>query len=90
MTASQTTADARRWAALSAAFLADPSLMPGWRARLKELRRVDEAEAPDPVDALIARLAADGLWLADVCRLYDIDDDTRRKVAERLVAMTKP
>src|SRR5689334_15973711 len=41
-TANQTTADAQRWAALSAAFLSDPSLMADWRARLAELRRVDE------------------------------------------------
>ena len=38
----------RRWGALSAAFMSDPSLMEDWRARLAELRAVDTAEAADP------------------------------------------
>src|SRR3954452_7102242 len=66
-------ADARRWAALSAAFMTDPSLLEGWRAKLAELCAADRDESTDPVTALIVRLAADGLWLADVCRLYTID-----------------
>ncbi|UEM19292.1 TetR/AcrR family transcriptional regulator [Skermanella mucosa] len=79
----------RRWAALSAAFMSDPSLLDGWRDRLKGFRAVDEAECEDPVGALVARLAADGLWFADVCGLYDIDAETRRLVADRLVALTR-
>ena len=66
-----------RWGALSAAFMSDPSLLKDWRARLAEMRTVDMAEADDPVDLMVARLAADGLWLADVCGLYGIDDDMR-------------
>ena len=62
--------------------MSDPSLMEGWRARLAELRAVDMAEADDPVGLMVARLAADGLWLADVCGLYGIDDDMRRRIAE--------
>ena len=55
--------------------------MEGWRARLAELRTVDMAEADDPVGLMVARLAADGLWLADVCGLYGIDDDMRRRIS---------
>jgi AcrR family transcriptional regulator len=79
----------RRWGALSAAFMSDSSLMEGWRARLAELRTVDMAEADDPVGLMVARLAADGLWLADVCGLYGIDDDMRRRISSRLIALTK-
>jgi AcrR family transcriptional regulator len=87
-TVSEPGCDGQRWAALSAAFMADPSLLEGWRARLAALRAVDRAETDDPIGALIARLAADGLWYADMCRLYDIDEETRRQLLDRLVAMT--
>ena len=86
---SEPEAEIRRWAALSAAFMSDPSLLDGWRGRLKGFRDADRAECADPVDALVARLAADGLWFADVCGLYDIDAETRRQVADRLVALTR-
>lgn len=78
-----------RWGALSAAFMSDPSLLKDWRARLAELRAVDMAEAADPIDLMVARLAADGLWLADVCGLYGIDDDMRGRIADRLIALTR-
>jgi AcrR family transcriptional regulator len=79
----------RRWGALSAAFMSDPSLLDGWRAKLADLCLADRAETDDPVGLMVARLAADGLWLADVCGLYGIDDDMRRRIADRLVALTK-
>lgn len=79
----------RRWGALSAAFMSDPTLMADWRARLAEQRAADAAEAADPVGPMIARLAADGLWLADVCGLYGIDEEMRRRIAERLMALTR-
>ena len=79
----------QRWGALSAAFMSDPSLMAEWRATLAEQREIDAAEAADPVGLMIARLAADGLWLADVCGLYGIDDDMRRRIADRLIALTE-
>ena len=79
----------KRWGALSAAFMSDPSLMADWRARLAEQREIDAAEAADPVGLMIARLAADGLWLADVCGLYGIDEEMRSRIADRLIALTK-
>jgi AcrR family transcriptional regulator len=79
----------RRWGALSAAFMSDPSLMADWRARLGEQRAADAAEGTDPVGPMIARLAADGLWLADVCGLYGIDEDMRGRIADRLIALTR-
>ena len=87
--ADEAVSDQQRWGALSAAFLSDPLLLDGWRARLAGLRAVDQDESADPVGALVARLAADGLWFADVCRLHAIDGDTRRLVVERLLSMTK-
>jgi AcrR family transcriptional regulator len=42
------------------------------------------AEAPDPVDATIVRLAADGLWLADLFGLAPPKGKLRRAVLERL------
>jgi AcrR family transcriptional regulator len=42
------------------------------------------AEAPDPVDATIVRLAADGLWMADLFGLAPPTGKLRRAVLERL------
>jgi hypothetical protein len=57
--------------------------------RLAELRAVDMAEAIDPTGLMVARLAADGLWLADVCGLYGIDDEMRGRISNRLIALTR-
>jgi AcrR family transcriptional regulator len=46
-------------------------------------KRVVEA-APDPVDATIVRLAADGLWLADLFGLAPPSGPLRRAVLARL------
>src|SRR4051812_25106619 len=51
--------DIQRWAALSAAFMSDPSLMDGWRAQLAALRAIDMKETDDPAGLMVARLAAD-------------------------------
>jgi AcrR family transcriptional regulator len=49
----------------------------GWQKRIV-------AGAPDPVDATIVRLAADGLWMADLFGLAPPKGQLRRAVLERL------
>ena len=51
-----------------------------WQARLSE-------ESDDPVLATVARLAADGLWLADLLGLAPPSGELRERVIERMVAL---
>jgi AcrR family transcriptional regulator len=48
------------------------------------------ADAPDPVDATIVRLAADGLWLADLLDLAPPTGRLRRAVRARLDELGGP
>ena len=41
----------------------------------------------DPVEATVARLAADGLWLADLLGLAPPEDHLRERVLARLLDM---
>lgn len=46
------------------------------------------ADGPDPARATLARLAADGLWLADLLGLAPPTGDLREQVIERMLALT--
>jgi AcrR family transcriptional regulator len=50
-----------------------------WQSRL--------AAADDPAKATLARLAADGLWLADLLGLAPPSGDLRASVIERMIAL---
>ena len=72
-------------AGLLAALVADPQVLgavgerhAGWQDRVA-------SEGGDPVDATVARLAADGLWLADLLGIAPPEGDLRRRVLARLV-----
>jgi hypothetical protein len=47
------------------------------------------AAAPDPVDAWLVRLAADGLWYSDLLGIAAPQGDDRRRLVERLLALTQ-
>ncbi len=71
---------------LLAALAAEPGVLASarshygeWQARL--------AEGADPVDATVARLAADGLWLADLLGLAAPEGDLRGHVLDRMLAL---
>ena len=49
-----------------AALIADPSLLVAVRRQYGIWQDRVEREGRDPVDATVARLAADGLWLAEL------------------------
>lgn len=55
----------------------------GWTAADRADREVD------PLDLTVARLAADGLWLATLFGLYDVRGDRRAAVVDRIVELTR-
>ncbi|MGF7184614.1 AcrR family transcriptional regulator [Desulfitispora alkaliphila] len=44
-----------------------------------------ENEGVDPIEATIIRLATDGIWLAEIFDLYNIDDETKNEIYQRLI-----
>ena len=70
--------------ALLAAMVEEPGALERVRERYGEWQaRI--ADADDPVRATLARLAADGLWLADLLGLAPPTGDLREKVLERML-----
>ena len=48
-----------------------------------------EREGRDPVDATVARLAADGLWLAELLGMGPPTGELRERVLERLLELAE-
>lgn len=69
---------------LVAAIAAEPERMSKVRERYAAWQERAIASGPDPVAATIVRLAADGLWLADVFELGAPDGALRERVLARL------
>lgn len=88
--AGQSKADYEHFSAMSAAFVSDMSLLHIWRDGVSKALAVDATEANDPVYTTIARLAADGMWTSDLYGTYGLESDQRKRILERLVAMTRP
>jgi AcrR family transcriptional regulator len=89
------TATTRPSSARDAAFIAvaatRPELMAPWRELAAEWLAEDRADDADAVDLLVARLAADGLWLADLLGVYGVENSRlRRRVVARIRALTTP
>ena len=74
-------------AGLLAALVADPQVLAAVRERHAGWQDRVAAEGGDPVDATVARLAADGLWLADLLGIAPPGGDLRRRVLARLVEL---
>jgi len=81
-------AQSKRWVALVGALVQRPDLLEPWRDLIAPAPAEDRAEGTDVVAASIVRLAADGLWLADVLGTQPFGRGQRRKVIDRLRAMT--
>jgi AcrR family transcriptional regulator len=71
--------------ALIGAIAAEPEALAPVRERYAELQ--DRVAAEGGVDATVARLAADGLWLADLLGLGPLHGELRERVLERLVIL---
>jgi AcrR family transcriptional regulator len=70
---------------LLAALVAEPAVLEIVRARYREWQARLEAESADPVAATVARLAADGLWLADLLGFAPPSGALRDEVVARLI-----
>jgi AcrR family transcriptional regulator len=70
---------------LLAALIADPAVLAMVRDRYTTWQDRVVTEGGDPVEATVARLAADGLWLADLLGLAPPDGELRERVLARLL-----
>ena len=70
-----------------AAFTADPSVLVKARERYAIWQDRVEREGSDPVDATVARLAADGLWLAELLGMAPPRGRLREQVLSRLLEL---
>jgi len=68
-----------------AALIADPSLLVAVRKQYGIWQDRVEREGRDPVDATVARLAADGLWLAELLGMGAPTGELREQVLRRLL-----
>src|SRR4051812_21028401 len=73
-----------------AALIADPALLGSVRAQYRIWQDRVEREGGDPVDATVARLAADGLWLAELLGMGPPQGPLRDRVVRRLLDLAEP
>lgn len=73
-----------------AALIADPSALVSVRRQYGIWQDRVEREARDPVDGTVARLAADGLWLAELLGMGPPTGALRERVVERLLDLANP
>jgi AcrR family transcriptional regulator len=73
-----------------AALIGDPTLLVAVRKQYGIWQDRVEREAADPVDATVARLAADGLWLAELLGMGPPAGELRDRVVRRLLDLAEP
>ena len=81
-------AEASQWGGLTMALLTEPHLRARWRQWVDD-RSAEYVGTDSSVDAQIVRLAADGLWYADLFGSHDMDAEARRCLLERLDELTR-
>ena len=74
---------------LLAAIAAEPEVLTTVRERYATWQDRVEREGSDPVDATVARLAADGLWLADLLGLAPPQGRLREAVLARVLELAR-
>lgn len=77
----------RASAALLAAMAADPGLLDPLRARYEEWQQRIERDGIEPATATLVRLAADGLWFAELFGLAPPSGTLRERVREQLLTL---
>ncbi|WP_426238768.1 TetR/AcrR family transcriptional regulator [Pararhizobium sp. DWP1-1-3] len=80
--------DAQGWQVLTVALLSEPQLRERWRVWVAD--HADEFVGTDSSPGcLLARFAADGLWLADILKSHDVDLPMRQAMRAQLVALSQ-
>ncbi|MDK1388898.1 TetR/AcrR family transcriptional regulator [Sinorhizobium sp. 8-89] len=80
-------ADGKGWQVLTIALLAEPHLKSRWRDWVAQ-RAAEFAETDSSPNCLLARFAADGIWLADLLGSHELDAQTRSFLLQRLKALS--
>ncbi|WP_150274007.1 TetR/AcrR family transcriptional regulator [Paenibacillus tepidiphilus] len=75
--------------AISAALFTDPELLKGMQEDYTFWQRQIEQDGNDPVLSTIIRLAADGLWFAEMFGLGKLEKPHRDRVLHRLLEMSR-
>ena len=73
---------------LLAGMIQEPEVLEVARERIAEWTERILADAADPVDAWLVRLAADGLWYSDLLGVAAPQGADRRRLIERLLALS--
>jgi AcrR family transcriptional regulator len=73
---------------LLAALVADPAVLAVVRDRYATWQDRVVTEGGDPVEATVARLAADGLWFADLLGIAPPHGELRERVLARLLELS--
>ncbi len=76
--------------AMLVAIGSEPQFLDPIRQRVREWQARLESDGIDPATASIVRLAIDGLCLSQAMRVPVPEGDLRRRVIEKLLAMTQP
>jgi hypothetical protein len=75
--------------ALAVALANNPALLRTWAQVQRDLDEADAAgDDGDPVSAVVARLALDGLWFSDLVDRDRFSDDQRERVVSAILART--
>lgn len=77
-------------AAILTAIATNPQLLEPFRRSFAGYQQQAEQDGLDPALATIIRLAADGLWLAELFELAPPTGELREEVERRLLEMTRP
>lgn len=76
--------------AVICASVAERDVAARWRNWVQDDLAHDEGSEAAKIDMLLARLAADGLWLSDILGIYPLSPDIREKLLGRIEALTLP
>jgi len=79
--------EAKDWAQVTMAMLTEPSLRQRWRDWVRE-RGEEYVGTDSSPSAQIVRLAADGLWLADILGSHEMDERERQSLIASLIELT--
>ncbi len=77
-----------RWDNLAMVLASDVGMRSEWHAWLAQ-RLAEHKETDNTMSSLIARFASDGLWLSDLGGSPGLSVAKRKRLIERLVAMTR-
>ena len=81
-------ADAETWQVLTVALISEPHLRERWRQWV-ERHLAENVGTDSSPDAMLARYAVDGLWLADLLGSPTMDATSRAAMMDKLVAISR-